>query len=114
MRVSWVFVIIVTAVTLIISSFGLLKGSIVEWSLFAEADGFVGLLILELTKRINEPTIIIRPIHKLLKVGFSVSVKDRSINDARVMCNDVPINWEDLDDTPHSTLSVRLMTWKKS
>lgn len=107
-RVAWIFVITITIVTLSISSFGLLKGSVVEYFIIAEADGFVGLIILGLTERLNEPAIIIHPCNKLLKVGFSVRVKNRSVNDAKVRCNDVALDWEDLEDHPFPSTKLQV------
>jgi hypothetical protein len=107
-RALELFVISVTILTLSLTSLGYLTGSIVEYFIILEADGIGGLLILELTERLREPTIIIRPVPNLPKVGFSVKVKGRTVNDAKVNCNDVSIDWEDLDGTPHQSIKLQV------
>lgn len=58
---------------------------------FADSDRravIADLSLAELSKRLGEPTILFEPCHKENdKIGFSVKVKDKSINDARVICN---------------------------
>ena len=63
---------------------------------------------MELTERLREPTIIVRPIPNLPKVGFSVRAKGRTVNDAKVRCNDVSTDWEDLDGTPHQSVKLQV------
>jgi hypothetical protein len=105
---AWVTVLLVTILTLIIASKNVLKEPLRELLIVIEGAVIAELSLIELSKRLGEPTILFEPCHKMKKVGFSVKVKDKPINDARVTCNGVPIPWEELDSTelPSKKLQV--------
>jgi hypothetical protein len=56
-----------------------------------------GLLIEHYSLSRRSPKIIIEPLQREDKLGFSVSLKKGQIKDARVRCNTIPYSWENIE-----------------
>ncbi|MGA3110472.1 MAG: hypothetical protein ABSE15_00385 [Candidatus Bathyarchaeia archaeon] len=92
---AWIITILITLLTLIFAYKGSLPTPLEELLIGIEAVVIATLLLNELSKVLNEPTIIITPISKKSDVGFSVKVKDENIEDVEVYCNKVKIDLKD-------------------
>lgn len=97
----WGITLLATIVT-VYSNLGVGVGdSIKSFLIVLEGSVIAGLILLDLTNRLAEPTILIEPCYLGSKVGFSVRVKDKSVNDAMVTCNEIAVDWESLDGKSH-------------
>jgi hypothetical protein len=104
--IAWIIVVVATGLTVYFALLNLINPAIVDLFYVIEGTGAVELTIIELSKRLSEPIFLIEPCVKMNedsfqrgKVGFSVKVKDKTVNNASVICNELPIKWEELDGT---------------
>ncbi len=105
--IAWIILVVATGLTVYFALLNLINSAIVDLFYVIEGTGVVELAIIVLSKRLSEPIFLIEPCHKISKdnfqqgkVGFSVKVKDKTVNNASVICNGLPIEWEDLDGKP--------------
>jgi hypothetical protein len=107
LRSVWLTVGISTGIILYLVSIGLIPDQYRDLLYVIVGTAIIELALIELSKRLKEPIILIEPCHKMTKVGFSVKVKDRPVTDARVICNEIAVPWEELngDEIPSKKTS---------
>ncbi len=105
---TWIAILVATGITVYLAFIGLVTDPFRDLLYVIEGAVIVELSVIELSKRLNEPIILIEPHCKMEKVGFSVKVKDKNISDATVLCDGMQVKWEELDGTevPSKNLHV--------
>ena len=107
-RSVWVVIAISTALTLYLAYIGVLVEPFRELLIVVEGALIAELFLSKLTDVFRKPTIIIRPISRNNELGFALRVKDKNIENARVFCNEFPVNWRETngDEKEMDTLFV--------
>jgi hypothetical protein len=94
---AWSTVVIATGIILYLVFIGLVPVALRDLLYVIVGTAIVELSVIELSRRLSEPTILIEPIQRKEKIGFSVRVKDKNISKATVLCDELPVKWQEPD-----------------